>query len=147
MRRITMMRRFNASLMAIFGLVGVLIGAAGVYAVTSSVVSQQTREIGLRMALGATPQRVARQVLASALVHISTRPGVGLAHCVVAIARFWQPALRRHAGGSFRLCGRLRHRLCRRRCRRARAVKTRSPCRPDHQSASLSVPRQFTKFG
>ena len=78
MRRITMMRRFNASLMAIFGLVGALIGAAGVYAVTSSVVSQQTREIGLRMALGATPQRVSRQVIASALVHISLGLALGL---------------------------------------------------------------------
>jgi hypothetical protein len=78
MRLITMIRRFNASLMAIFGLVGVLIGAAGVYAVTSSVVSQQTREIGLRMALGATPQRVARQVLASALIQISIGLALGL---------------------------------------------------------------------
>ena len=75
MRRITMLRRFNANLTAIFGLVGLLIGAAGIYAVTSSVVSQQTREIGLRMALGATPRRVAGDVLTSALVHT----GLGLA--------------------------------------------------------------------
>jgi ABC-type antimicrobial peptide transport system permease subunit len=74
-RRITMMRRFNAGLMSAFGLVGVLIGAAGIYAVTSSVVAQQTHEIGVRMALGATPQQVARQVLRSALGHI----GLGLA--------------------------------------------------------------------
>src|SRR5678815_5625658 len=45
-RRLTMMRRFNAGLMSIFGFVGVLIGAAGIYAVTSSVVAQQTNEIG-----------------------------------------------------------------------------------------------------
>jgi predicted permease len=75
MRRITMMRRFNAGLMSLFGLVGVLIGAAGIYAVTSSVVSQQTREIGVRMALGATPAQVARQVFRSVLGHL----GVGLA--------------------------------------------------------------------
>jgi ABC-type antimicrobial peptide transport system permease subunit len=75
MRRITMMRRFNAGLMSAFGLVGLLIGAAGIYAVTSSVVAQQTNEIGVRMALGATPQQVARQVLTSALGTI----GLGLA--------------------------------------------------------------------
>ena len=75
MRRITMMRRFNAGLMSMFGLVGVLIGAAGIYAVTGSVVAQQTKEIGVRMALGATPRQIAHQVLTSALVHI----GLGLA--------------------------------------------------------------------
>jgi predicted permease len=74
-RRRTMMRRFSAGLMSAFGLVGVLIGAAGIYAVTSSVVAQQTNEIGVRMALGATPQQVARQVLTSALGSI----GLGLA--------------------------------------------------------------------
>jgi predicted permease len=74
-RRLTMMRRFNAGLMSAFGLVGVLIGAVGIYAVTSSVVAQQTNEIGVRMALGATPQQIARQVLTSALGHI----GLGLA--------------------------------------------------------------------
>jgi len=78
MRRITMMRRFNAGLMSVFALVGVLIGAAGVYAVTSSVVSQQTNEIGVRMALGATPQQIARQILTSALVHVGLGLVVGL---------------------------------------------------------------------
>jgi predicted permease len=73
-RRLTMIRRFNAGLMSVFGLVGVLIGAAGIYAVTSSVVVQQTNEIGVRMALGATPRRIARHVLTSALGHI----GLGL---------------------------------------------------------------------
>jgi len=77
-RRITMLRRFNANLSAIFGVVGLIIGAAGIYAVTSSVVSQQTREIGLRMALGATPQQVAREVLTSALASIGFGLVLGL---------------------------------------------------------------------
>ena len=75
MRRITMMRRFNAGLMSMFGLVAVLIGAAGIYAVTGSVVAQQTKEIGVRMALGATPRQIAHQVLMSSLAQI----GLGLA--------------------------------------------------------------------
>jgi predicted permease len=79
-RRITMMRRFNAGLMSAFGFVGLLIGAAGIYAVTNSVVAQQTNEIGVRMALGATPQQVARQVLTSAFGHI----GLGLVLGLVA---------------------------------------------------------------
>jgi putative ABC transport system permease protein len=77
-RRITMMRRFNAGLLSAFALLGVVIGAAGIYAVTSSVVAQQTNEIGVRMTLGATPQHVARQVLKSALGHIGLGLAVGL---------------------------------------------------------------------
>lgn len=77
-RTMTMMRRFNAGLMSIFGLLGVLIGAAGIYAVTSSVVAQQTNEIGVRMALGATPQHVARQVLISTLGHVGLGLAIGL---------------------------------------------------------------------
>ena len=77
-RRRTMMRRFNAGLMSAFGLVGVLIGAFGIYAVAGSVVAQQTSEIGVRMALGATPAQIGRQVLAAALRHIGFGLALGL---------------------------------------------------------------------
>jgi putative ABC transport system permease protein len=77
-RRATMMRRFNAGLMSAFGLIGVLIGAAGIYAVTSSVVAQQTAEIGVRMALGASPRQIARQVLTSVLALIGAGLAVGV---------------------------------------------------------------------
>jgi putative ABC transport system permease protein len=70
MRALTATRRFNAGLMSIFGLVGVLIGAAGVYAVMASFVSQQTREIGVRLALGATPDRIHRNMLGLAGRHL-----------------------------------------------------------------------------
>ena len=69
-KRLTAQRRFNAGLMSAFGLVGVIIGAAGVYAVMASFVAQQTREIGVRLALGATPVRIQRGVLASAWRHL-----------------------------------------------------------------------------
>lgn len=68
--RITAMRRFNAQLMSLFGIVGILIGAAGVYAVMASFVAQQTREIGVRVALGASPPRIQRTVLALASRHL-----------------------------------------------------------------------------
>jgi hypothetical protein len=77
-RRITMMRRFNAGLMSAFGFVGVLIGAAGIYAVISSVVAQQTNEIGVRMALGATPQHIAGRVLTTVLGHVILGLALGL---------------------------------------------------------------------
>ncbi len=68
--RITAQRRFLAALMFVFGLVGTLIGAAGVYAVMAAFVAHQARELGIRLALGATPARLRRGVLALAGRHL-----------------------------------------------------------------------------
>ena len=70
-RRITATRRFNAGVMTVFGLVGVLIAAAGVYAVMAAFVAQRTREIGVRLALGATPARIQSGVLSLAWRHLA----------------------------------------------------------------------------
>ena len=70
-RRLTAPRRFNAGVMSAFALIAVLIGAAGIYAVMASVVAQRTREIGIRMALGATTARVHRAVLLRAAGHLA----------------------------------------------------------------------------
>ena len=77
-RRITAPRRFNAGLMSVFGLVGTLIGAAGVFAVMMSFVAQQTREIGVRVALGATPTQIQRGVLALAWRHLLAGLALGV---------------------------------------------------------------------
>ncbi|GMV23176.1 MAG: hypothetical protein AMXMBFR57_31250 [Acidimicrobiia bacterium] len=78
LRRLTAMRRFTAGLMSVFGLVGLLIGAAGVYAVMASVVSQQTRDIGIRMALGASAQRIANGVFTMAGWHVCIGLAIGV---------------------------------------------------------------------
>jgi ABC-type antimicrobial peptide transport system permease subunit len=77
-RNITADRRFNATLMALFGLLAVFIGAAGVYGVMASIVAQRTREIGVRVALGATTNRVIGAVIKQAVGYVSIGLLVGL---------------------------------------------------------------------
>ncbi len=78
-RLVTAGRRAIATLMSIFGLVVVLIGAAGVYAVMASVVVQQRREFGVRVALGATRARIVRGVVGRAAVYLTVGLAFGLA--------------------------------------------------------------------
>jgi hypothetical protein len=56
-------RRFNAGLMSAFGLLALVMAAAGVYGLTSFLVERQTRAIGIRLAIGATAGRIFRDVL------------------------------------------------------------------------------------
>lgn len=57
--------RFNAILLSLFAVMGVLLAAIGMYGVVGFIVTQQTREIGVRMALGATPPGILKMVLSS----------------------------------------------------------------------------------
>jgi ABC-type antimicrobial peptide transport system permease subunit len=77
-RNLTADRRFNAGLMAIFGAVAFLIGSAGLYGVLASVVAQQTREIGVRVALGATAARIRHDVMNEAGRYLLAGLAIGL---------------------------------------------------------------------
>ena len=57
--------RFSASLLSLFAGIGVFIAAIGIYGVVGFLVAQRTREIGIRMAIGASPGGVLRMVLSS----------------------------------------------------------------------------------
>ena len=70
-------RRLNMLLLGLFGLLGLVISAVGIYGVMAYVVSQRTREIGVRMALGATRGSIIRMVLASAGIMVAAGLAIG----------------------------------------------------------------------
>jgi predicted permease len=55
--------RFNLALFSVFGVLGLTLAVIGIYGVMSNTVAQQTHEIGVRMAIGASPANVAQMVL------------------------------------------------------------------------------------
>jgi putative ABC transport system permease protein len=55
-------RRLSMLMFSLFGLLGLVISAVGIFGVIAYLVSQQTRDIGIRMALGATRSRVVAAV-------------------------------------------------------------------------------------
>jgi len=59
--------RILGILMAVFGLVALILSSVGVYGVLSESVAQRTRELGIRLALGAHPQDLMKLVMGHAL--------------------------------------------------------------------------------
>jgi predicted permease len=72
--------RLVARLTELFGLLALVLACVGLYGLTSYSVTRRTREIGIRMALGATTGNILAQVLRGALLEL----GIGLAIGVVA---------------------------------------------------------------
>ncbi len=83
MDRLLAQRRFNMALLVLFGVLGLVITAAGIYGVMAYVVEQRTGEIGVRMALGASPRRVLSMVLQKA----AWLMGIGI---VIGAVSAWQ---------------------------------------------------------
>ena len=79
-------RRFSMTVIAAFAIVALGLAAMGIYGVLANVVLEQTREIGLRLALGATSGDVLWMVFRRALVMVTLGVAIGLAGAL-AIAR------------------------------------------------------------
>ena len=72
------LERLIARLTAAFGLVALLLACLGLYGVTAYAVSSRTREIGVRMAVGASRGRVLRTVLRGAIWQVAVGIAIGL---------------------------------------------------------------------
>ena len=85
-------RRFVMALLELFGAIALLMTAIGIYGVISYGVSERTREIGVRTALGATRGDIARLIIGSGLmtVVIGSAVGCGLA---LGLTRYLQSSL------------------------------------------------------
>jgi putative ABC transport system permease protein len=70
--------RVTASLLAIFAGLALLIAAAGIGGIMALTVSQRTREIGIRMAMGAQPLNVMRMVLGQGMLLAVLGVGIGV---------------------------------------------------------------------
>ena len=75
-------RRFTMALLGVFAAVALLLSAVGIYGVVSYSVARRTREIGIRMALGAEPGGVRWVVLRDAMGMVVAGLGVGLVGAV-----------------------------------------------------------------
>ena len=70
--------RFNLTLFSIFAVLGLTLAIIGVYGVMSSSVAQQTHEIGVRMALGASPRDITGMIVKRGSWLLLIGIGVGL---------------------------------------------------------------------
>jgi ABC-type antimicrobial peptide transport system permease subunit len=68
-------QRFTTGVLSAFAALALVLAATGVFGVVASLVSERTREIGIRIALGATPAAIGRLVIAQGM----RLPTLGLA--------------------------------------------------------------------
>ncbi len=85
-------RRFNTLLLSVFAGLALLLALAGVYSVLSNIVASRTREIGIRVAMGARPAQIGGLVLRQSLTPVAIGLGIGLGASIL-LARFLESLL------------------------------------------------------
>jgi ABC-type antimicrobial peptide transport system permease subunit len=77
-------RRFQALLLSLFSVLAVLLAAVGIFGLMAQLVVRRTPEIGVRMALGATPQQVLKMVLRQGVLLAAVGAAAGLCGAFIA---------------------------------------------------------------
>jgi putative ABC transport system permease protein len=80
-------RKFNTLLLSVFAGLALVLALAGIYSVLSHVVTSRTREIGIRVAIGARPVQIGKLVLRQSMIPVAAGLAIGLAASLV-LARF-----------------------------------------------------------
>ena len=137
-----------ATFLGVLGGLGLVLASIGLYAVVAFAVARRSREIGIRMALGARSQQVVWSIARGVAGLIGVGTGIGLVLSVLAMlamrasSRIGEHRDRQHRGVSpeHRPGGAAGHRRRDRSRRRCRRVRARAPRRP-HGSARGTAPR------
>lgn len=95
------LRRIPARMFVVLGPLLLVLASIGIYAVVAYTVSHRTTEIGVRLALGATAERVVVQIVGESLRVIAARRDGRMADCVRR-----QPSPRARTGFLVGVCGR-----------------------------------------
>ena len=91
--------RIYSLLLGIFAAIALAIASAGIYGVAAYAVVRRTREIGVRLAIGATPGQIVRLVLREGLVLTAIGVGLGAAGALAVRTVISGFLLRNHADG------------------------------------------------
>jgi ABC-type antimicrobial peptide transport system permease subunit len=75
--------RVLAWLLGAFGAIGLILGALGIFSVLAYAVTQRRREIGVRLALGASPRAVLRLILSQGMFLAATGIAFGVAGAAI----------------------------------------------------------------
>jgi len=86
----TKAQRTYMTYLVVFAVVGLVLSAMGIYSVLAYSVTRRTREIGIRIALGAERRHILRATIAEGMRLIAVGTGVGL------LAAFWLTRLLQH---------------------------------------------------